>query len=190
MRRMKEKASPALGFLTLVSLILCTTAILLWPLSYFQKFERELITDANGWHVLVVWWGNGRIGAEWWSISESIETRQAIQDRWAQGEGRKRFYLDLPPHGVIHFFDSLVEEDQERCRAARVYDFDIPILYWIPVTGALPALWFYKRMKLKCHKAVRCPNCGYDLRATPDRCPECGKTTKTAELPNISQSKT
>jgi predicted Zn-ribbon and HTH transcriptional regulator len=32
---------------------------------------------------------------------------------------------------------------------------------------ALAALWVRIRQG-------RCANCGYDLRATPDRCPECG----------------
>jgi hypothetical protein len=55
---------------------------------------------------------------------------------------------------------------------------------WISsfITG-IPALVFLclaisvqlkARQRAKRLKSAKCPTCGYDLRATPDRCPECG----------------
>jgi len=41
--------------------------------------------------------------------------------------------------------------------------------------GILPGFWFYRfRHAMMKRRVGRCRRCGYDLRATPERCPECG----------------
>jgi len=51
---------------------------------------------------------------------------------------------------------------------------DVRIRHWLLVAGmgVLPIAWIARHRGRP--RIGHCPACGYDLRATPDRCPECG----------------
>jgi hypothetical protein len=57
----------------------------------------------------------------------------------------------------------------------------VAIPYWAPlVLTAAPAFaWIFRAIRrFSRRRRGRCGGCGYDLRATADRCPECGQAVR------------
>jgi 4-amino-4-deoxy-L-arabinose transferase-like glycosyltransferase len=88
-----------------------------------------------------------------------------IPDQWIGLFGSR--YDVIADPGSLALLRATPEDDGQEVLLVR---------YWIllSLTGILPLLWLGVAMFQAKSNCGRCQACGYDLRATPARCPECG----------------
>ena len=169
------------------SLLLCVAACGLWVRSYrpgdavsydrrgrWSAHDRAGLTLARG-HVIVGVTENWTAAPEGWrrrdlSPAEAEGVGYMVpRGAWnAAGFWYERGVRTAGPFGPVH----------------RPYWWAAFPL-WAPtvVTAICPAVWLAARVRARRRTAAGlCPACGYDLRATPGRCPECG-TVATAARP-------
>ncbi len=79
--------------------------------------------------------------------------------------------------GVFYYWhDDIVDKIESLFGAGSISAFLSGLVWFLPITLLTPGVLAEKKYVLRQRREVfeKCVNCGYDLRASKDRCPECG----------------
>jgi hypothetical protein len=168
---------------TIVSLLLCVTTAALWAHSYFAadglSRTRFIYTDPLQ--------ADGTIPQDHYFTTTLVSRRglawlsrfDMTQDASGMPDGEDAF--SRPVHLFSDPDSGLRPHDSPRWRwlgfwyAADTYrcEYGIPTGALVPATALLPLARWWRRLRRRVSPGC-CHTCGYDLRATALRCPECG----------------
>jgi len=175
-----------------VLLTLCVMTCALWVRSYFV-YDIAVHESAHGpWRtdrVIRIKSGKGRIALEI-ENNHFVGLHQEMVDRHPE-----LYYLDRPVNVRVQLrmseilvspaewdrsiFGFLFERSHANypkyidiATAQQRIEIVVPHALVAAIFGAVP-VWRLSRGR-RSRRAGVCGRCGYDLRATPDRCPECG----------------
>ena len=173
--------------LTILSLLACLAVACLWwrgrettdCIDYTHTTEhRDTITSLYSWRGSFVLEIRREPPARWNRRYRGLASRSFPSAHVWTAEHLK----DLRRHaswtvGIGVGYAPFVDDSGSGAAvAATSWTFWVPPVYPLILLAMSPALWIYRFIRQRRRVAFgRCAHCGYDLRASADRCPECGQ---------------
>ena len=172
-----------LNLVTLLSLLVCLAVAALWVRSYFRG---DVVSFAGGPPPPAV-------SSEWFVRSNYGVLYFARNDSFGNGFGFDPRPFGWMSHPADRGFCGPVIQRRRPCFVAGPFSAGgmtwaagnhagVTMPHWFVAAAAAtaPVLWAGRLCRNRRRRGpTLCQRCGYDLRATPGRCPECGTPATT-----------
>jgi hypothetical protein len=162
--------------LTVLSLLLCVATVVLWVRS---RSTADVLSRCHSGNEYVLRSGFGSVSVG----------RFSFRGNYKLGDSPLRLgHADLTNPVTREAYASMdrmwgfkYERQVEPGLGMVGYRSRMPDWFLIAIFAAMPALCAISlyRARRRNHVGL-CPSCNYDLRATPERCPECGTAMRLA----------
>jgi hypothetical protein len=151
---------------TALSLVLFTATVVLWVRSYWWL---DVFPVSRGQRTLALVSDEGSVDFRWYGYGNPLDH---MGQHWGHA------------HSYTAYAECLAKLTRFWAYTHRRWgpsdnqpDLGVTVPHWslVALTSGMPVLWLRRRRHLsRCARLGLCPVCGYDLRATSERCPECG----------------
>lgn len=169
--RDRPEASRVRRAVGVVALLFAMTCAGLWPLSHVIRERvliplvdrgRGVVVSENGAAHAVLIWRSGGLGG-------------GFEATWEREQAGMR--KDRPGLFGFNVHWRAWEMSGNRARSLKDRTLGLRMPYWaLTVAGSVAAAWGLGNPRARKGMCIRC---GYDLRATPGPCPECGADAPT-----------
>ena len=168
------------NFMAGVSLLLSVATVALWARSYWHLDDVRLFPNPQRFWLLRSADGRLHLQQTW----ASGPFWQGFRTEYVSGQLGSAVYSNLPFQWRIAGFgygQLTVPSGTNLTLTAHVYL--MPHAFAAMVFAIVPALWLGARLRHRTRRARLaadlCARCGYDLRASSERCPQCGTVAKS-----------
>jgi 4-amino-4-deoxy-L-arabinose transferase-like glycosyltransferase len=164
--------------LSALSLLLCVATAVMWARSYFYWDLVEIGSALDSRSVQTLRSFQSRRGSLVYYNTQKPRRAKAgfpigIQrDRYPAGHASHDYVFGS---GEFNWLGFAYRRHSWKSPTGRVFELGLAVSHSFVtfLFAAAPIGWMIRWQRRR-RPIGLCPTCGYDLRATPDRCPECG----------------